>query len=202
MSQSSPPRVILASGSPRRREIAASEGWALEVIAPAEEVEALQAPRGGDETLDMFVMRLARAKGRSVLPVAPPGIVLACDTLSEVDGLPLGKPADEADARRMLQLLSGRHHRVVTGTWLFRHPGGPEVQAATESQLFMQPLSQGFLESYLASGLWRGKAGACGFQDGAIPLQLVSGSASNVVGLPQETVRAGICELLSRSVTG
>jgi septum formation protein len=189
--------VILASGSPRRREIAAGENWRLLVIEPPPHAEALEAPRRSGETLEAYVMRLAAAKGRGVEAIAPDGIILACDTLSEVDGVSLGKPADEEDARRMLRLLSGRRHRVVTGTWLLRKPGGPVIAATTESLLRMAELSEEFLEAYLTSGLWRGKAGACGFQDGVIPLELVAGSPSNVVGLPVETVRDGIRELLA-----
>lgn len=167
------------------------------VIEPPGEAEAREAPRGPGESLEAYVLRLAAAKGRVVEPVAPDGIILACDTLSEVDGVSLGKPVDQEDARRMLRLLSGRRHRVVTGTWLLRKPGGIVIEAATESQLFMPELSEGFLGAYLAGGLWRGKAGACGFQDGVIPLELVAGSPSNVVGLPVETVRDGIRALLA-----
>jgi septum formation protein len=197
MRLSSSLRLILASGSPRRREIATAERWPLLVIEPPSDAEGLEPPKRPDESLEAFVVRLAAAKGRSVQSVAPPGILLACDTLGEVEGVPLGKPVDEDDARRMLRRLSGRRHRVVTGTWLCRHPEGPVITAATESLLFMRELSEAFLEDYLAGGLWRGKAGACGFQDGVIPLELVAGSPSNVVGLPVETIREGIHALLA-----
>jgi len=197
MRLSSSLRLILASGSPRRREIANAERWPLLVIEPPSDAEGLEPPKRPDESLEAFVVRLAAAKGRSVQSVAPPGILLACDTLGEVEGVPLGKPVDEDDARRMLRRLSGRRHRVVTGTWLCRHPEGPVITAATESLLFMRELSEAFLEDYLAGGLWRGKAGACGFQDGVIPLELVAGSPSNVVGLPVETIREGIHALLA-----
>lgn len=195
MQPSSRPKVILASGSPRRREIATAEPWQLLVIEPPADAEAREPGRGPDESLERLVMRLAAAKGRAVRPVAPPGIILACDTLSEVDGEPLGKPVDEPDARRMLKLLSGRRHRVVTGIWLCLHPNGAVIESAEESELFMPVLSDAVVDAYLASRLWKGKAGACGFQDGAIPLELIAGSASNVVGLPIEAVRAGIRSL-------
>jgi septum formation protein len=119
--------------------------------------------------------------------------VLACDTLSEVEGLQLGKPAGREDARRMLEALSGRRHRVVSGVclWPIGGPGRPAepLTGHAESQLFMPPLSEAFIAGYLDTGLWEGKAGACGFQDGHVPLELVSGSPSNVVGLPLELVR-------------
>ena len=184
---------MLASGSPRRAELARAEGWLVDVIAPPESVEEHAPPRGEAEPLEAFVTRLAVAKAAAVVAVGACGLVLACDTLSEVDGLPLGKPRDEADARRMLEALSGKRHRVVSGVCLWQATGDPAhgkpVTGHAESVLFMPPLDEAFIAGYLATGLWRGKAGACGFQDGHVPLELVAGSASNVVGLPLELVR-------------
>lgn len=189
---------MLASGSPRRAELARAEGWRVEIVAPPEAVEENAPPRGETETLEAFVTRLAVAKAAAVVASGARGLVLACDTLSEVDGLPLGKPVDEADARRMLEALSGRRHRVVSGVCLWNATDGGDAAAPVtghaESTLFMPPLDDAFIAGYLATDLWRGKAGACGFQDGHVPLELVAGSASNVVGLPLELVR----ELLAR----
>jgi septum formation protein len=197
MIPASPPRLVLASGSPRRAELARREGWEVVVVPPPETAETTAAPRGPSEPLEDFVVRLAVAKARAVIALGTRGLVLACDTLSEVDGLALGKPADAADAARMLRALSGRHHRVVSGVCLWG-AAGPEAEPAAgalprtahaESMLFMPPLSEAFIAAYLATGLWEGKAGACGFQDGQVPLELVTGSPSNVVGLPLELVR-------------
>jgi len=197
MPSASPRRIILASGSPRRAELARAEGWDVLIMAPPESAESAAARRGPAETLEAFVIRLAVAKARAVVGLGASGIVLACDTLSEVDGLALGKPADAADAARMLRALSGRHHRVVTGVCLWEAAGpeagpvadAPPRTAHAESTLFMPTLSEAFIAAYLATGLWEGKAGACGFQDGHVPLELVEGSPSNVVGLPLELVR-------------
>jgi len=193
----SPPRVVLASGSPRRAELARREGWEVVVMPPPDSAEAGADPRGPTEPLEDFVVRLAVAKAGAVVALGASGLVLACDTLSEVDGLALGKPADPADAARMLRALSGRRHRVVSGVCLWQ-AAGPRAEPAAralprtahaESTLFMPPLSEAFIASYVATGLWEGKAGACGFQDGHVPLELVEGSPSNVVGLPLELVR-------------
>ena len=183
---------MLASGSPRRAELARAEGWLVDVIAPPESVEEHAPPRGEAEPLEAFVTRLAVAKAAAVVAAGARGLVLACDTLSEVDGLPLGKPRDEADARRMLEALSGKRHRVVSGVCLWPATAaaqGEPVTGHAESVLFMPPLDEAFIAGYLATDLWRGKAGACGFQDGHVPLELVAGSGSNVVGLPLELVR-------------
>ncbi len=168
-------------------------------MAPADEVEAGAPPRRADESLEDHVVRLARAKARAVAAILPDGSadgpILACDTLSEVNGTPLGKPADREDARRMLLALSGRTHRVVTGVCLWPPTATEPACDTAESVLEMGRLDEEFLEWYLASGMWIGKAGACGFQDERLPLRLLTGSASNVVGLPLELVRTMLARL-------
>ncbi len=186
---------MLASRSPRRLELAIREGWGVQVVEPPEEAEAAAAPQAENESLQAYVRRLAATKAEAVAATGVTGTILACDTLSEVDGVVLGKPVDGADARRMLQALSGRSHRVVSGVCLWACPGGEPCLGDAESVLEMAPLSDEFLEWYLDSGMWQGKAGACGFQDERLPLRLVSGSASNVVGLPIELVRAMLADL-------
>ncbi len=199
---------MLASGSPRRRELALNEGWNVQVVPPPEAIEATAAPQTAEESLEAYVLRLARLKGLAVADLAIKGTILACDTLSEVDGTPLGKPADREDARRMLTLLSGRVHRVLTGVWIcsqrMTSAAGSTVrstlEAVEESLLEMGPLEGPLLEWYLDSGMWQGKAGACGFQDERLPLRLVAGSGSNVIGLPLERVRAMLADLDQRSL--
>jgi septum formation protein len=123
-------------------------------------------------------------------------IVLAADTVAECDGLILGKPRDEEDARRMLQQLSSREHRVLTGVclWPLRLPSPSEVSRdeatplvrVAVTRLRMDPLTDSQLEGYLAGGQWEGKAGAFGYQDRLGWVHIVEGSSSNVVGLPME----------------
>ena len=187
-------RIVLASRSPRRRELALGAGWEVDLHPPADDAEAGAAPRGRAESLEAYVVRLARAKADAVGSQGVAGTILACDTLSEVDGAALGQPADRADARRMLEALSGRRHRVVTGVCLWQRPELEPLVATDESLLEMGPLDEAFLTWYLDSGLWRGKAGACGFQDERLPLELVAGSASNVVGMPLELVERLLAE--------
>jgi len=98
-------------------------------------------------------------------------------------------------AREMLLRLSGQSHRVVSGVCLWERPGGEPLFGDAESILVMDPLSEEFLDWYLDSGMWQGKAGACGFQDERLPLRLVSGTPSNVVGLPLELVRDMLARL-------
>ena len=197
---------MLASGSPRRRDLAVAEGWDVLVVPPPEAIEADAAPQASDESLEAYVLRLARAKGQAVANLGIEGMILACDTLSEVDGAVLGKPVDRDDARRMLTQLSGRVHRVLTGVWLGGTLGAPlensaflpPLEAVEESLLEMGPFEGPALDWYLESGMWQGKAGACGFQDERLPLRLVTGSSSNVVGLPLERVRTMLARIDSR----
>jgi len=170
-----------------------AEGWAVTVVPPPETAEAAASPRGDRETLEDYVIRLACVKATAVADLGVTGLLLACDTIGEVEGEILGKPANRADAERMLRALSGRTHRVMTGVCLWRIPPtggrGRRITGSAESILSLPPLDRSFLDDYLDSGLWVGKAGGCGFQDGRIPLRLLAGSPSNVVGLPLELVR-------------
>jgi len=175
--------------------LACGEGWLVTVREPPESAEAAQPARGPNESLEAYVVRLARAKAEAVAAGGVAGTLVACDTLSEVDGAMLGKPADRDDARRMLETLAGKRHRVLTGMCVWPLPGGEPRFEVVESLLEMGPLSDEFLEWYLNSGLWQGKAGACGFQDERLPLALVAGSPSNVVGLPLEALRTMLDEL-------
>jgi septum formation protein len=186
------PKLILASRSPRRRELLAEAGYQFEVIPPD---EAAECGLCSGESPAKLVARLAWQKAASVVQqlVHSPGfsrseefLVLGCDTVAECDGQILGKPADEDQARRMLETLSGRFHRVLSGLCLWRLPNGePRVQVAVTT-LRMDPLTKEQLDEYLASGQWEGKAGAFGYQDRLGWVHVVEGSESNVVGLPME----------------
>lgn len=169
---------------------------------PPEAAEAEAAPRQPTESLEAWVARLARTKANAVISglaaTCPPRIVLACDTIGVIDNEPLGKPADRDEAAAMLSRLSGRVHRVLTGSCLWPVHGTARL-AVTESILEMAPLSPSFISDYLHSGLWEGKAGACGFQDGVIPLHLIAGTGCNVIGLPLETLRRQLAEIIANT---
>ncbi|TWT75870.1 Maf-like protein YhdE [Posidoniimonas polymericola] len=185
-------RLILASGSPRRSQLLSDAGYRFEVIPPHDSAEA-DAPRLPDPT--SLVCDLARRKAEDVVKrlagEPQPSWVLAADTIAECGGQVLGKPDDAADARRILEALSGTRHSVLTGVCLWRsdQPAPAECWHA-ESQLEMDRLGDRWLEDYLASGAWEGKAGAFGYQDGLVFVRIVAGSESNVVGLPLDEVRA------------
>jgi septum formation protein len=175
--------LILASQSPRRRELLAEAGYSFIVIPPSASAEPEELGREQPEEL---VVRLARQKAADVAARIEHGIVIGCDTVVECCGQILGKPKNRGHARQMLHLLRGREHRVYSGLALIRCPQH-EVRTGVEvTQLFMHPIPDGQIEQYLDSGLWEGKAGAFGLQDRLGWIEIRQGSESNVVGLPLE----------------
>ncbi|OHB66745.1 MAG: septum formation protein Maf [Planctomycetes bacterium RBG_13_63_9] len=185
------PKLILASRSPRRRQLLGDAGYRFEVRPPEETVES--GLRSGESVAE-FVARLAHDKAAAVARQVDQGWILGCDTVAECDGQILGKPDDIDHARQMLRRLNGRQHRVFSGLCLWRIPGGrPRIRVAVTT-LRMDRLADEQIEQYLASGSWRGKAGAFGYQDRLGWVHVVEGSQSNVVGLPMEL----LAEMLSR----
>jgi len=177
------PHLILASTSPRRRQLLAEAGYSFEVVPPHDSAECGICSR---ETPPELVARLAFQKGADVAQRVEQGLVVACDTVAECCGQILGKPANQEHAREMLQLLSGREHRVYSGLCLWARPGQEHHVQVDVTRLVMDELSPELLEDYLATGAWEGKAGAFGYQDGLDWVHVVEGSESNVVGLPLE----------------
>jgi len=178
-----PPKLILASRSPRRRQLLEEAGYVFEVCAPGETAECGLC--GGESPAEL-VARLAYQKAAEVAARIGEGLILGCDTVVECAGQILGKPADEQDARQMLETLSGRQHRVLTGLCLWKVPDGQPMTRVAVTTLRMDRLSAEELENYLAGGQWAGKAGAFGYQDRLGWVHVIEGSESNVVGLPLE----------------
>jgi septum formation protein len=121
-------------------------------------------------------------------------LILAADTVADLDGFVLGKPRDEAHARAMLSQLSGREHRVLTGVCLWPLLGESPLIRLAVTKLCMDSLSDEQLDEYLDSGQWEGKAGSFGYQDRLGWVHIVEGSASNVVGLPMELLTEMLAE--------
>ncbi|HEY2857987.1 MAG TPA: Maf family protein [Terracidiphilus sp.] len=181
-------RLILASASPRRRELLAQAGFTFEVC-PAHIPEE---PRPGEDPV-AYVTRLAREKAEAVYRKPGTGtvelgdrgglVVLGADTTVTLDGLILEKPRDAEDAARMLRMLSGRTHRVVTGVAVAT-AGGTEVAAEVTAVRFLT-LSDAEIAAYVASGEPMDKAGAYGIQGLAAKwIPRIEGCYFNVVGLP------------------
>jgi septum formation protein len=175
-------RLVLASGSPRRREILTALGVPFEVRV----TNADETPRAGETARDLAA-RVARAKCEAAM--TEPGVAyLAADTVVDVDGTPLNKPESDDDARRMLRLVSGRSHFVHTAVAL--GVGGVVHARCVSTEVVFRALDAGAIDRYVASGEGRDKAGAYAMQGMGAGLVLeVRGSPSNVIGLPAaETV--------------
>ena len=179
------PALVLASTSPRRRELLARIGLTPARIA-APEID--ETPLKG-ELPRAYVARLAEAKALAVERAAGE-VVLAGDTTVAVGRRILEKPADEADLRRMLALLSGRRHHVWSGVCVVGADGKPRVRVADTIVAF-KALSAAEIDWYVASGEGMGKAGGYAIQGKAeVFVRFLSGSHSNVVGLPLFETRA------------
>jgi nucleoside triphosphate pyrophosphatase len=181
-----PARLILASGSPRRRQLLAEAGYEFDVVVPADDVECGVCSQNGPAGLVTDLAFRKAAAVRDSLELPQSAILIAADTVAECDGMVLGKPRNESDARAMLRHLRGRVHRVLTGVcvWLLDR-SEPLIDVAV-TRLRMDELSDAAIDEYLATGQWEGKAGAFGYQDRLGWVRVESGSESNVVGLPME----------------
>ena len=191
--------LILASRSPRRRQLLEEAGYQFRVIEPDEAVEH---GAGLRESPRELVSRLARLKAADVVRQVTEGIVIGCDTIVECRGRILGKPVDRDDARRMLRLLTRRVHHVYSGLCLWRRPGDRILVKADVTKLRMDLRSDAELEEYLESGAWQGKAGAFGYQDRHGWIHVLSGSESNVVGLPLELLKTMLRKSRNRVFLG
>jgi septum formation protein len=174
--------LILASASPRRREILSSLGIAFEVVLP--EVEEKE--EGDPEEV---VVENARRKALAGFAAAGKGVTtLGVDTDVVLDGRILGKAVDRTEARERLEALSGRKHTVLSGVVLYGPSRGAEPverSGVARSEVTFRKLDRATIETYVASGEWRDRAGAYAIQGlGSILIDRVEGDFSNVVGLP------------------
>lgn len=170
--------LILASGSPRRKELLASLGWQFQVSVPS--VDETIYP---EEDISEAVKRISREKALCVHRNFPGRVVLAADTVVCVDTMVLGKPGDLEDARRMIHLLNDRTHRVITGVALI---GDGDVLLSREiTEVTFRSLDEEAIESYLVTGEGMDKAGAYAIQGkGSLLVKTINGCYFNVVGLP------------------
>lgn len=172
--------LILASSSPRRRDLLASLGLQFRVV-PAELVE-IPSPH---EAARDFAVRVAEKKALVVGTKYPSAWVIGADTIVVVEGEILGKPLDRADAKRMLQRLAGREHLVLTGYVLLKVAAEKKLKGVEETRVKINALEEREIEWYINTGEPFDKAGAYAIQGkGAFMVEWIKGSYTNVVGLP------------------
>jgi septum formation protein len=182
------PRIVLASSSPRRRELLQSSGLAFSTKA-CDAVEIHDPALG----LAGLVMANARTKALTVAAEHPDAIVIGADTLVWLEGHALGKPADPEQARRMLKQLAGRVHEVATGVHLVHLDSRRQIEFHEVTRVRFRALDGAAIDDYLARVHVLDKAGAYALQEhGELLVESVEGSRSNVVGLPLERTLAAL----------
>jgi septum formation protein len=172
-------KLVLASSSPRRAEILERAGWPHEII-----VAGIDETLFPDERAADYVQRLARSKAEAVASRLRQGLVLGADTTVVVGNQILGQPVDEADARRMLNLLNAKWHEVLTGVAVVRVGGETRVAYETTRVRFAE-MSENEIDWYISTGEPFGKAGAYGIQGKAsLFIEEIEGDYFNIMGLP------------------
>ena len=180
------PSLILASASPRRSELLGQLKVEFRVL-PGDATEVAYEYLSPQEICQLNAHRKARAVAKKI----PDALVLGADTLVFLEGAVLGKPADLAEARSMLARLQGRTHQVVTGVSLIHLRGHRERIFAVSTDVTFRPLDESQIDAYIAKTNPLDKAGSYGIQDyGELIISEISGSYSNVVGLPLERLSA------------
>jgi septum formation protein len=187
--------LYLASRSPRRRELLEGLGLVPRLVSADVDEQPLPGEAGAE-----LARRLAEAKGREALGAieadAPPGVVLAADTVVILDGESFGKPADAAEAAAMLGRLGGRTHQVITGVFLARTDDRRSLTEAATTNVTFRALGQAEIAAYAATSEPLDKAGAYGIQGrGALLIESIAGSWTNVAGLPVERLPGWLARL-------
>lgn len=185
-------KIILASGSPRRKELLAQIGVTFEIVkAEGEEVLTTSVPTEA-------VKELSGQKAQEVAGKCDGAVVIGADTVVAADGQILGKPKDKEDARRMLRLLQGKEHEVITGVTVILREMQKTIQFAEVTKVHVFPMTEEQIEAYVESKEPMDKAGAYGIQGKfAAYVSGIEGDYNNVVGLPigrlyQEVLAAGV----------
>jgi len=185
-------QLILASSSPRRKEILQREEIEFEVMHPPDSLE---------ETLTAdpveHVLILSREKAESVSSEAGPGIILGADTVVVLDGEIMGKPTDPKDACAILKKLSGRTHRVYTGLTLLNKYNGKTISDYDSTEVRFNRLEEQKITAYIATGEPMDKAGAYGIQGmGSFLVESIKGNLDNVIGLPTGKLREMLAQVI------
>ena len=182
--------LVLASQSPRRKELLDILGVAFSIVVPTID----ETPRAG-ESFESYVLRVAREKAMDVASRVAGSVILSADTVVTIDGEILGKPTDRGDAIRMLAKLSGREHQVYTAVCVIDQTRGQKREGVDRTAVWFKPLTGAEIQDYIDRENVMDKAGAYGIQGFAsVFIPRIEGSYSNVMGLPL----ALVYDLLSR----
>jgi septum formation protein len=176
--------MVLASASPRRRELLAQAGYVF-TVCPAEIDESDFMAEGINPR--QYAQTLALAKARSVAPKFPQRVVIAADTVVDFQGRVIGKPADAKDAEQITRKLFGEHHKVISAVAIVRLTDNTRIVDSDSTTVYPKKMSDEQIAEHIKSGRWRDKAGAYAIQEGGDEfIERIEGSLTNVCGLPME----------------
>jgi septum formation protein len=187
MDEIAPARIILASASPRRRELLAQAGYKFEVVASEVDESAVAAAALSPRQL---AEALALAKAQNVARRYPDALVIGADTIVDLNGEIVGKPADAQEAEQITRKLFSTPHKVITGLALVRLHDSTEVVRSDVTTVYPRKMTEEQIAKHIAGGSWQGKAGAYAIQEtGDEFIDHIEGSLTNVVGLPMELLQ-------------
>jgi septum formation protein len=189
----SPIPLILASTSPRRKQLLTEAGYRFQAVPPKVDEDTF--PRTAESTRG-YAEELALAKARSVAPNFPDALVLGADTLCDLDGEVIGKASDAWEAEQITRNLFSRPHLVITGLALLRLRDGIEIVQSDVTTVYPRRLTESQIAQHVESGSWEGKAGAYAIQEvGDAFVERIEGSFTNVMGLPMELLQRLLADL-------
>ncbi len=187
MSEQSPVSIILASASPRRRQLLAEAGYKFSSVSPDVDESAFSAERVSPCE---YVRRLALAKAKNVAAGHPDCLVIGADTVVDFNGEIIGKPADAKEAEQITKKLFSAPHKVVTAVAIVRIVDGTEIVESDTTTVYPKQMTAEQIGEHIKSGSWRGKAGAYAIQEGGDEfIEKIEGSLTNVMGLPMELLQ-------------
>jgi septum formation protein len=184
---------ILASASPRRKELLKEAGYNFEVVPP--DIDESAIPAEGIEPRE-YAKRLALAKAKSVAARFPDCLVIGADTVVDFEGEIVGKPCDAKEAEEITRKLFNRPHKVITAVAIVRLSDGIEIVESDTTTVYPKKMTEKQVAKHIKDGTWRGKAGAYAIKEGADEfIEKINGSLTNVMGLPMELLERMLAEI-------
>jgi septum formation protein len=194
MSEQSQHSFILASASPRRKQLLTEAGYKFTVVKP--DIDESAFPVKGIKARE-YAERLALAKAKNIAEYHPNFLVIAADTIVDFDGEIIGKPADQSQAEQITKKLFSRPHKVITGIAIVKLRDGIELNQSDTTTVYPKKLTTQQIAKHIKSGTWKDKAGAYAIQEnGDEFIERIEGSLTNVMGLPMELIE----QLLKRFI--
>ena len=187
MSERNPVPIILASASPRRKQLLAQAGYEFKIVSPGIDESAYLADSVSPRK---YAERLALAKAKDVAVRFPDCLVIGADTIVDFNGQIIGKPADDKDAEQIIKKLFSKPHKVISGIAIVRVADGTEVVESDTTTVFPKKMTAEQLAEHIKGQSWRDKAGAYAIQEeGDEFVERIEGSLTNVMGLPMELLQ-------------